>query len=989
LDTKNFLTRIFAQRDELVIMAHKPDHTGGNPKGFGWNRGSFSDIDEAVANIALWDAEPETTIYFSIGSFANNKVIRPDGREKIERKQVQATWFKSLALDLDIGGKTPYATKAEGMKAMMPALAAIGMPNPMVISSGNGVHLYWPLTEAINRDDWEKASIAFRVALEEQGVVIDTSKIHDPSMVLRPVGTHHKKQQPWKDVKCVADCPDYDAASLFTILKPWFDKGVVNKKAKASKKGGRSAILEAVLNSNNVNIDAVAERCNQVKALVESGGVLDADGRPVDEPIWRASLGLVRYATDVKEAVIKIAGKHKDFDLDDNMAKLDKWKGTGPTTCAKFEQFCAKGCEGCPSRGNITSPAQLSVVTEIEVVTEEGEEFSFTLPKGYVIQNGQIMREVKTEITTSDANGNEVAQEVVEFDHVCQYEMHITGVYHDRESRKSAFKMLVKYPMTGWKETEHEMSVLATIGRDFSSFLLNEQIYVKNAGQQEKVRSYLMDYLSMVQQQAPTGLDFVNFGWQADGSFMCGQTVLGATSGATDTRLRGPAARYSGLIGPHGERSEWVRAMEMLNLPGTDNIRASILMATTGILGNVAGNSTAIVSICSHLSTTGKSLSLIAANSLIGTPKKLFLSKQDSANAFYKLRGVLNNLPCGIDELTAADDLEVRDMGYTLSEGREKITLTKEREIREPATWFSPTFVSTNISLYQKFENAQANNEPLKVRCLELMQSDRLFVATREDGNSNGYEFFGIVEKNNGWAFPELVQVVIDRGGPEVIWKWSQESFDKTFGFVFEPQERFYRTLLIASWGMGRIGQALGLFPFDVKATLEFLIEHVKKTRQAAIDNKVDVFDIIGQYLMEHNDRLVHCTEVYGSNKEQVTQPAPDKAVARIKVVYDAKNPVLPGSVAAINLALFKTWLGRKQDSSDRITQELEASGALIAKRERITMFKGCKDRSPGQTHCLMVNLNHPRFVATLTGTSSREQSPVLLAVLNGAAVGQ
>jgi len=989
LDTKNFLTRIFAQRDELVIMAHKPDHTGGNPKGFGWNRGSFSDIDEAVANIALWDAEPETTIYFSVGSFANNKVIRPDGREKIERKQVQATWFKSLALDLDIGSKTPYATKAEGMKAMMPALAAIGMPNPMVISSGNGVHLYWPLTEAINRDEWEKASIAFRVALEEQGVVIDTSKIHDPSMVLRPVGTHHKKQQPWKDVKCVADCPDYDAASLFTILKPWFDKGVANKKAKASKKGGRSAILEAVLNSNNVNIDAVAERCNQVKALVESGGVLDADGRPVDEPIWRASLGLVRYATDVKEAVIKIAGKHKDFDLDDNMAKLDKWKGTGPTTCAKFEQFCAKGCEGCPSRGNITSPAQLSVVTEIEVVTEEGEEFSFTLPKGYVIQNGQIMREVKTEITTSDANGNEVAQEVVEFDHVCQYEIHITGVYHDRESRKSAFKMLVKYPMTGWKETEHEMSVLATIGRDFSSFLLNEQIYVKNAGQQEKVRSYLMDYLSMVQQQAPTGLDFINFGWQKDGSFMCGKTVLGSTTGATDTRLRGPAARYSELIGPHGERSEWVRAMELLNLPGTDNIRASVLMATTGILGNVAGNATAIVSIYSHLSTTGKSLSLIAANSLIGMPKELFLSQKDTANAFYKMRGVLNNLPCGIDELTAADDLEVRDMGYTLSQGREKITLTKEREIREPATWFSPTFVSTNISLYQKFENAQANNEPLKVRCLELQQSDRIFVDTREDGSSNGYEFFGIVEKNNGWAFPELVQVVIDRGGPEVIWKWSQESFDKTFGFVFEPQERFYRTLLIASWGMGRIGQALGLFPFDIKATLEFLIEHVKKTRQAAIDNKVDVFDIIGQYLMEHNDRLVHCTEVYGSNKEQVTQPAPDKAVARIKVVYDAKNPVLPGSVAAINLALFKTWLGRKQDSSDRITQELEASGALIAKRERITMFKGCKDRSPGQTHCLMVNLNHPRFVATLTGTSSREQSPVLLAVLNGAAVGQ
>jgi hypothetical protein len=989
LDTKNFLTRIFAQRDEVVIMAHKPDHTGQNPRGFGWNRGSFSDIDEAVANISMWDAEPETTIYFSVGAFANNRVTRPDGREKIERKQVQATWFKTLALDLDIGGKTPYATKAEGMKAMMPALAAIGMPDPMVISSGNGVHLYWPLVQAVSREHWEKASIAFRIALEEQGVVIDTSKIHDPSMVLRPVGTHHKKQQPWKEVKCVADCPDYDPASLFTILKPWFNKGPVAKKATASRKGGKSSILDAVLNSNDVNLDAVASRCNQVKALVESGGVLDAVGRNVDEPLWRASLGLAKHCVDVKEAVIKIAGKHPDFDLDASMAKLERWNGTGPTTCAKFEQFCAKGCEGCPSRGNITSPAQLSVATETEIVTEAGEEFTFTLPKGYAIQNNNIMREVKTEITTTDANGNEVAQEVIEFDHVSPYEMHITGVYHDPESKKSAFKMLTKYPMTGWKETEHEITVLATIGKDFSGFLLNQQIYIKNAGQQEKVRSYLMDYLSMVQQQAPTGLDFVNFGWQEDGSFMCGQTVLGSPTGTVDTRLRGPAANFSKLIGPHGERSEWVRAMEMLTLPGTDNIRASILTGTVGILGPVAGNATAIVSIYSHETTTGKSLSIIGVNSLIGYPKELFLSQKDTANALYKMRGVLNNLPCCIDEMTASDDRDMADIGYTLSSGREKISMTKERELREPAKWCGPTHVTSNISMYQKFENAQSGNDPLKARCLEFIQDDREFVATREDGRSNGYDFYALLEKNNGWAFPELVQVVIDKGGPEAVWNWSEASFNKTFSFVFEPQERFYRTLLIASWGMGRIGQALGMFPFDVKQTIEYMIDRVKQTRRAAIENKSDVFDTIGQYIMEHNDRLVHCTEVYGTGKEQVTQPAPEKAVARVKVVYDSNNPVMPGSVISINSTLFKAWLNRTKDSMDRVERELESNGALIAKRDRVTMFKGCRDRSPGQTHCLIVNLNHPRFVSTLTGTSSREQSPVLLAVLNGAAVGQ
>jgi len=493
-----------------------------------------------------------------------------------------------------------------------------------------------------------------------------------------------------------------------------------------------------------------------------------------------------------------------------------------------------------------------------------------------------------------------------------------------------------------------------------------------------------MDYLTMVQQQAPTGLDFVNFGWQEDGSFMCGQTVLGSPSGATDTRLRGPASNFARLIGPHGERSEWIRAMDMLNLPGADNIRASVLTGTVGILGPAAGNATAIVSIYSDETTTGKSLSLIGVNSLIGNPKELFLSQKDTANALYKMRGVLNNLPCCIDEMTAADDKDMADMGYTLSSGREKISMTKERELREPAKWCAPTHVTSNISMYRKFENAQAGNDPLKARCWEFPQHDRTFVATREDGRSFGYDFFEIVEKHNGWAFPELVQVVIDKGGPEVVWKWSEASFNKTFGFIFEPQERFYRTLLIASWGMGRIGQALGLFPFDIKATIQYLIERVKATRQLAEDNKVDVFDTIGQFLAEHNDQLVECKEKYGSGVEQVVLPAPERAVARVKIVYDKTNPIMPGSVVSIGAEKLRMWLRQKRDGLDRIERELDNEGALLKRRERITLFKGCPKHAPGQMQCVVLNLNHPRFVESLTGTNSRPQSKITLAVLQG-----
>lgn len=494
-----------------------------------------------------------------------------------------------------------------------------------------------------------------------------------------------------------------------------------------------------------------------------------------------------------------------------------------------------------------------------------------------------------------------------------------------------------------------------------------------------------MDYLTMVQQQAPTGMDYVAFGWQADGSFMCGSKVIGHEHGVSDIRLRGPAASYKDKIMAHGTREEWVRGMELLQNDGSETIRACVILGTVGIIGKVAGNENCVVSVYSPETTTGKTLSLIAVNSLIGSPKELFLNKVDTANAMFKMRGVLNDLPCCIDEITTAEDTMLADTVYTLSSGREKISMTKERELREPATWHSPTFSTTNVSVHQKLEGALANNDPLKARCLELPQHDRVFVSDRPDGTNNGYEFFDIMAKNNGWAYPELVEVVIARGGPEAVWKWSEESFNKNFKFTFEPQERFYRTAIIASWGMGRIGQALGLFPFDVKATTEYLLDRVKSARQLAEDNKVDVFDTIGQFLAEHNDQLVECKEKYSSAVEQVVLPAPERAVARVKIVYDATTPIMPGSCVSIGVERLRGWLKYKNDGLDRIERALEAEGALIKRRERVTLFKGCPKHAPGQMQCIVVNLNHPRFVESLTGTSSRPQSKITLAVLQDA----
>lgn len=973
-----------ARTDELVIATHKPDPTGKNPRGIFWNRGSYDDLDKAVAELQQWDAEANTTVYFGVGTFKDHYGTNAVGKLKLQRKQEQATFFKALALDLDIGADKPYATQKEGWAALRAAVEAIGLPPPMVVSSGNGIHVYWPLQQEVPKENWVRISTALRMALQSHNVTIDTSKIHDPSMVLRPVGTHHKKQVPWKEVRCVMDCPDYDVVELASALKPW--ASMVPATHKPSRAAGKpaSSIAAAVLSSNDVILESVLPHCEQLRAIAESGGVSDARGRPVEEPLWRLTLGMAKHCTDPQQAIIMLAGKHPEFDLDDSMSKMSGWHGSGPATCAAFDRLCSNVCSGCSQNGKIKSPAQLSRATEMVVEVPSVGEVPIVLPKGYVIQGDKLMKEVRTDTTITAPDGSEVASEHVELEHVSDYLMHITGVYEDRETHESAFKLIVKYPHEGWIEKAHSMAELASTGKDFSKFLLHRQIYVKTIGQQERLRGFLMDYLSMVQKQAPTGRDFAAFGWQEDGSFLCGERLVGTPTGTVDRRLKGPAQQYAALVCTTGTRDGWVDAMRMLNAPGTDTIRSAILIAMSGLIGEPAGNSTMVLSIYSTKSATGKSLSLAAANSLIGSPRGLFLNQKDTHNALYKIRGVLNHLPCTIDELTAADDGDMTDLVYHLGQGREKTRMTKDADLRKPAVWRGPTLVTTNISLYQKFDAHQAQNEGPRARTLELHHHDRSFVEVNEEGYSPSDRFFRAIDANNGWAMPELAEAVLALGGPAEVWERGERAFAKRFGFTFDPQERYFRTGIVAGWIVAKIGERLGLIPFDVDATTQYLLDTVVRVRKDQEENRQDVFDIIGQYLQENNDKLIECSEEYGSGKEVVRQPAPETAVARIKVVYDKTTPVLPGSVIAINSGAFKKWLARTKDGIDRVSYELQEAGALISSRERVTMFKGVKDRNPGQAHCLIINANHPRFAQALTGSTARPQSPTALAILTG-----
>ena len=983
METIDFLKRVCPRTDKIVITQYD------NTKDIFWNRATYSyeELSQAAADINSWDKSTAATIYFSIGAFANHEVVDDEGKKKIKRTQSMATTFRVLCFDLDCGADKPYPTQREGLVKLAEVVKALGLPKPLIVLSGNGAHVYWVLDRDVEKSWWERTSIALRLALADSNLVIDNSKIHDPSMVLRPVGSHHKKAQPWKLVEVAMDNGEEYAPELFTELLAKYAKDVVAPSVHKPRK--RNAMLDAVLgDSNEINLGNVVQHCTQVAALVLSGGMSDANGDPVEEPLWRASLGFAKFTTNPEEAIIAMAGGHPEFDLKDNLEKLDGWKGTGPTTCATFAQLCPKGCDGCPFKGKITSPAQLSYETTVTIPSEPAptataaEQQSTTteikMPDGYVMRNGGIYRieEVETDAGVSK-----------DFKFVSQYPMFIKAVFYDPAAKRSSFTLVVCKPIIGWEENDHPMSVLAAAGKDFSGFLIDNQLFgFKSAGQQEKLRGYLMDYLQMVQSQIGTGYDYQTFGWQADGSFVCGDVVINAPNNATERRIVGNAKSYLERVGKCGTREGFVEAMNMLNNPGTDVIRTCILIATTGVIAKYMGNGSSIVSVYSTETTTGKTLSLFAVNSLYGHPRQLIQGRNDTTNAIYGMRGTLNNLPMAIDEITMADDMQVANMAYSFSEGQEKTVMNQKREIRDGAKWNGPTFMTTNSSLLNKYAQVMQQSEPMRIRTFEVQQNDRVFVSLQDDEGRIASRFGDLLLDNYGFAFPELVEAVVALGGPEVVAKKGAADFAKSFEFEFEPQERFYESMIKSAWTMGKIGKGLGLFPFDVKQTIDFMLSNVVKLRKATVESKVDAIDVIGQFMQEFNDQIIEVTQEYGKKdaKPQVVQPAPVKAVMRAHYLYDSTNPIMPGSTLAINKTMFRNFLKKCNDAEDRVLRELGIMGALISENERVTMFKNCRGRNPGQAWCIMVNLNHPRFTSALAGGEYKKQSNLTLAVLDG-----
>lgn len=286
-------------------------------------------------------------VYFATASF----------KDQTGRTQGNVLALKAFRLDLDAGEKKhtkdpegTYATQQDARQDLQRFTAESGLTPSYVISSGEGLHVYYVLHESCTPSKWQPVAEAFKRVCKAKELRADPSVTADSARVLRPVGTPHKNGKRVEVLEATG--------KVYTLAEFAGRVGATDETGDPLGRPVRAydlSINADVLTQHDdtpADFELIRGECEVVRWAADP-----ANQPKVGEQYWRGVLGIVKHCAGAEELAHEVSKHHPDYDRHETGRKLDGW-GAGPTTCAEFDGH-SPACGGCKHRGKIKSPIML------------------------------------------------------------------------------------------------------------------------------------------------------------------------------------------------------------------------------------------------------------------------------------------------------------------------------------------------------------------------------------------------------------------------------------------------------------------------------------------------------------------------------------------------------------------------------------------------------------------------------------------------------
>jgi hypothetical protein len=898
VDTLAFLRKVLP--DGCLYCLDTP-----NPGGRGFKHHVFEDLPTMAARAMQLDAAGHT-VYFACSGFREPSIEREvttdKGREKKQVFRVQANvkLVKAFWLDLDVGTAEPgkpakYASQEDAVRGLAIFLATAKLPRPTIVSSGYGIHAYWTLTDTVLPGLWKATAETLKSLTRALSMCVDQTRTADEASVLRPVGTQNWKvraiPQPVKVLFAADDVtPKAFADAVSEAAKTHKCAPVQRRGDSDSTFNPTTLIVPDGFQASSAKL--IADRCNQIKMLRDSGG-------NVSEPQWYRAIQVLDKTIEGEAVIHEWSKPYPGYNYEETQRKVLQIKAMGPTTCGVLELTNPDGCKGCPFKGRIASPIQLGVdIAEakapvVQQVVGDNRVIDVVLPnppqpfKRGDEKNPGLYMEIEPGVP-------------VRF---YPYDLFPIELAFDEQEKFMTAKVRHNLPLEGWADFPFRASLVSSV-KEFGAAMIDRGVFPENA----KVMAIYMDaYLKLLQSKTKTRQLYNSMGWKDNNSrFLLGKHLYlpGGNIEAAGMSRRVSKNAIDG-IEKKGEFARWREAVSKLAQVGVEPHLFGFLTGFGSPLLTFTGFKGCVMSLLGE-SNAGKSLTATMALSIYGSFHKLRLGKSDTLNARIERMNSLANLPIYVDEFTNTEPKEASEFIYMASQGRGREKLFSDSTVRDAAEWSSITMLSSNKSISGILSLGKDNIEAEMLRLFEF------WVPRHTWFEAQNREMYNLVKDNYGHAGEVYVRYLVEHAAelPAMIAAVEKQLVSLV---GFEGRERFWISTAAVNLTGYLIACKLGLLPAKAFTpdVLRRLFMWIKKTiegmRIQLGESKVDYLDALGQFLNDHvpNTLIVEDRDIGGG----MTATGAERVPTRELLVREERHSKL----TYIDRKALANWLVRRQ----------------------------------------------------------------------------
>lgn len=881
----------------------------------------FTDSLEEANNIAQELSAAGMDVYFALGK------LKEKGNRRVENvESLGAIW-----LDIDCGGEKAteiesstglpkgYATRGEGSKALKEFCETVDLPDPIIVSSGYGLHVYWAFTEEVPTESWQPIADRLAQICKTQEFYADPN-VYDASRILRVPGTYNHKQDTPKPVKIVkANTERYAPNDIRALLG--VDPGATAKK-KTARPVELSEWEEKLQQNRDYKFSKIIGRkdpCLQIKDCLINRATLA-------EPRWFNALSTAKFCVDAAKAIEAVSIGHPDYDPSAVERKVFGIKG--PHSCEEFRKNNPDGCKGCAHRKTIARPLELGKVIK------RARNSSVDSFEGYFQgENGGVYTMVGDD-----------AHLVYEHEFYLKKQM--------RDSEKYASVFVLHLPHDGVREFTIDNDKL-----DKRELIkqLSAQGVVTSTSNHGRLQEYVIRSIQLMQERQKADIMRTQFGWaDNDTKFIVGETEI-----TVDGEYHSPASSitrpYVSRFEAQGSLDKWSEVFNMFNAEGLEVQAFAALSGFGAPLLKFTGQKGAIINLVHKNAGTGKTTVLRVANSIAGHPEQLLGNPKDTKVSRVSNLGVLNNLVRTIDELSNVSKEDLSDFAYECSQGKGKDKgMQHVNTIRKnDVTWRTITLTSSNSSFYQKLMGYKdlADGEMMRIIEMEVPPASKNAIPVEE-----GRRLFDTqLNENYGLAIKPYMQwVVANLEDVKILLRRIQRKIDTELKLT--QRERNWSAVLATNITGGMIANRIGLIKYDMSrifAKAGEVLQTLRLETTAPVDNYVSV---IGDLITQNLNRLLIVDDNVDKRTALPKAPILEPKFGEIFIRWepDTNKVFIPAKH-------IRRELNKDQTSDSDFKKDLGARGIYLETKNK-RLSKGMKITSPSQL-CYVFDASHPEFI--------------------------